>query len=122
MSRLEYKFTCLDGYYHLSCDIEDKLVFAVETTIASLTSKTGELEAGEFIDKLNKADLRSWDRYYNATSLKIEDATRWSVKYIDGSETYESEGEESYEPYKYFDLIDALCVLDEKAKYLKFED
>lgn len=122
MNRLEYKFICLDGYYNLSIDIDDQLSFVVDTNIDELVTKSGVIDKNEFINKFNELDFKSWDRYYNATLSSIEDATKWSLIYIEDDKVYESEGEESYEPYRYYDLIDALCIVDDNAKYLKFMD
>lgn len=122
MNSLEFRFECLDGYYYLNAVINETVSFTVDTSIAELESKQNEVDGKEFIALLNKADIKAWDRHYNATGLPIEDCTRWSIRYTEDDKIYESDGEESYEPYRYKDLINALCILDDKAVYFKFEN
>ena len=119
MKRLEYKFESLDGYYYIDINFDEN-VFVVDTSIETLESKQGTFD-DEIINKLNSLKLKDWDRYYNAYGSEITDATKWSLKYYEDDNLYETEGEESYEPYKYNDLIDLFCILDKNAKYLKFE-
>ena len=47
----------------------------------------------------------------------IADAVKWKVKLIKDDKEYVSKGEESFEPYTYKQLIDALRLMEDKADY-----
>ena len=47
----------------------------------------------------------------------IADAVKWKVKLIKDDKEYVPRGEESFEPYTYKQLIDALRLMEGKADY-----
>ncbi len=121
MNRLEYHFDCLDGNYLFVCQFdEEKLSYVIESSIPELSSKSGELSKEEtirFNQLLREAQIEKWDREYMADLSGIVDAVKWKVKLIKDDKEYVSKGEESFEPYTYKQLIDALALMEDKADY-----
>ncbi len=121
MNRLEYHFDCLDGKYLCVCQFDDEsLSYVIESSIPELSGKSGELskeEAVRFNKLLEEAQIEKWDREYMADLSGIVDAVKWKVKLIKDDKEYVSRGEESFEPYTYKQLIDALRLMEDKADY-----
>ena len=121
MNRLEYHFDCLDGKYLCVCQFDDEsLSYVIESSIPELSDKSGELskeEAVRFNKLLEEAQIEKWDREYMADLSGIADAVKWKVKLIKDDKEYVSRGEESFEPYTYKQLIDALRLMEDKADY-----
>ena len=121
MNRLEYHFDCLDGKYLCVCQFDDEsLSYVIESSIPELSGKSGELskeEAVRFNKLLEEAQIEKWDREYMADLSGIADAVKWKVKLIKDDKEYVSRGEESFEPYNYKQLIDALRLMEGKADY-----
>ncbi len=121
MNRLEYHFDCLDGKYLCVCQFDDEsLSYVIESSIPELSGKSGELskeEAVRFNKLLEEAQIEKWDREYMADLSGIADAVKWKVKLIKDDKEYVSRGEESFEPYNYKQLIDALRLMEDKADY-----
>ena len=121
MNRLEYHFDCLDGKYLCVCQFNDEsLSYVIESSIPELSGKSGELskeEAVRFNKLLEEAQIEKWDREYMADLSGIVDAVKWKVKLIKDDKEYVSRGEESFEPYTYKQLIDALRLMEDKADY-----
>ena len=121
MNRLEYHFDCLDGKYLCVCQFDDEsLSYVIESSIPELSGKSGELskeEAVRFNKLLEEAQTEKWDREYMADLSGIADAVKWKVKLIKDDKEYVSKGEESFEPYTYKQLIDALRLMEDKADY-----
>ena len=121
MNRLEYHFDCLDGKYLCVCQFDDEsLSYVIESSIPELSDKSGELskeEAVRFNKLLEEAQIEKWDREYMADLSGIVDAVKWKVKLIKDDKEYVSRGEESFEPYTYKQLIDALRLMEGKADY-----
>ncbi|MBQ2656599.1 MAG: hypothetical protein IJF95_08160 [Erysipelotrichaceae bacterium] len=121
MNRLEYHFDCLDGKYLCVCQFDDEsLNYVIESSIPELSGKSGELskeEAVRFNKLLEEAQIEKWDREYMADLSGIADAVKWKVKLIKDDKEYVSRGEESFEPYNYKQLIDALRLMEDKADY-----
>ena len=121
MNRLEYHFDCLDGKYLCVCQFDDEgLSYVIESSIPELSGKSGELskeEAVRFNKLLEEAQIEKWDREYMADLSGIADAVKWKVKLIKDDKEYVSRGEESFEPYTYKQLIDALRLMEGKADY-----
>ena len=121
MNRLEYHFDCLDGKYLCVCQFDDEsLSYVIESSIPELSGKSGELskeEAIRFNKLLEEAQIEKWDREYMADLSGIADAVKWKVKLIKDDKEYVSRGEESFEPYNYKQLIDALRLMEDKADY-----
>lgn len=119
MKQLNFVFTCLDGNYEFVGKLDDVLVYTVETNIEGLNSFEGELDkknSEEFLKKVEMANIDKWDREYKGDN-PIEDGVKWYAKYIDEDKVYVSSGEESFEPYNYEHLIEALLVCDKNAEY-----
>ena len=125
MNRLEYCFDCLDGRYVFTAVNEDGIIrYTIESTIAGLESKEGELSESTgkaFIEAVDSAKIESWDRVYGPESAGIEDAVKWKTVLIRDDKEYVTKGEESYEPYGYEHLIAALKLCEEKADYFRAE-
>lgn len=119
MNRLEYHFDCLDGNCLLVCEAENgTLHFTVTGNNPVITEKAGELsEVSAFEKLLKEAGIESWDRKYEPQTEGIEDAIRWKVVYQKDGKEYVSSGEESYEPYGYEKLIEALKLFEPEADY-----
>ena len=121
MNRLEYHFDCLDGNCLLVCEAEDKTIhFAVTGENPVITEKAGELspeESAAFEKLISKAKIETWDRRYEAQAEGIEDAVQWKVAYQSDGKQYVSSGEESFEPYGYEKLIEALKLFEPEADY-----
>ncbi|MBQ3962688.1 MAG: hypothetical protein II678_03990 [Erysipelotrichaceae bacterium] len=121
MNRLEYHFDCLDGKYLCVCQFDDEsLSYVIKSSIPELSGKSGELskeEAVRFNKLLEEAQIEKWDREYMADLSGIADAVKWKVKLIKDDKEYVSRGEESFEPYTYKQLIDALRLMEGKADY-----
>lgn len=121
MNRLEYHFDCLDKKYLCVCQFDDEsLSYVIESSIPELSGKSGELskeEAARFNKLLEEAQIEKWDREYMADLSGITDAVKWKVKLIKDDKEYVSRGEESFEPYTYKQLIDALRLMEGKADY-----
>ena len=121
MNRLEYHFDCLDGKYLCVCQFDDEsLSYVIESSIPELSGKSGELskeEAVRFNKLLEEAQTEKWDREYMADLSGIADAVKWKVKLIKDDKEYVSRGEQSFEPYTYKQLIDALRLMEDKADY-----
>ena len=119
MDQLLFRFTCLDGTYGFEAQFNsDELHYDVQSTIPELDSLSGTLENPEtFLKELELAEIEKWDRNYSADGSLIEDAVKWQVKLVRDEKEYVTEGEESYEPYRYEHLVRALMCCDEKAEY-----
>ena len=121
MNRLEYHFDCLDGKYLCVCQFDDEsLSYVIESSIPELSGKSGELskeEAVRFNKLLEEAQIEKWDREYMADLSGIADAVKWKVKLIKDDKPPPPRGEESFEPYTYKQLIDALRLMEGKADY-----
>ena len=119
MDQLLFHFECLDGTYDFRAEYDaDQLRYEVESTIPELQNLSGTLDdPKEFMKELDLAEIEKWDRYCQATGTPIEDAVKWQVKLIRGGQEYVTEGEESYEPYRYEHLIKALLSCDPEAGY-----
>ena len=121
MNRLEYHFDCLDGKYLCVCQFDDEsLSYVIESSIPELSGKNGELSKEEtvrFNKLLEEAQIEKWDREYMADLSGIAAAVKWKVKMIKDDKEYVSRGEESFEPYTYKQLIDALRLMEGKADY-----
>lgn len=117
MNSLYFRFTCLEGNYEFRADFDDKKgTYSIETDIAELENKSGDLPE-EFISQLNNAEIEKWDKRYDGQ--RIEDGTSWRVSYIKDDKTYISSGEESYYPYNYNNFLEAIKMCDEKAVYFE---
>lgn len=119
MDQLLFRFTCLDGAYDFAAEFDsNELHYEIQSTIPELYSLSGTLDETEtFLKELDLAQIEKWDRRYSAEGTPIEDAVKWQVKLIKDNKEYVTEGEESYEPYRYEHLISALMCCDEKAEY-----
>ena len=122
MKKINYSFECLWGNYIFNCEFNQEIVnYEVETTIENLSNKQGTLEgedAKKFNDLIALANIPSW---VNDELLNIEDATKWSIRYITESIEYEISGEEAGWPYNYDKFIEAVLLCDDKATVLKIE-
>lgn len=120
ITKLIFKFDCLDGYYLLTaCFSNDKLVYDIETTIKELDSKNGEIINENFLKLLTDACVDKWENEYLPIGSKIEDAAEWSLDLYINDKHYLSKGEEGYWPYHYDEFIEALKLIDDKACYFK---
>ena len=120
ITKLIFKFDCLNGYYLLNaCFFDDKLTYKIETTIAELDSKNGEIPADDFLKILASAEIDRWEKDYLPNGSKIEDATKWSLDLYTDDNHYLSKGEEGYWPYHYDEFIEALKLIDDEACYFK---
>jgi len=123
MDQLNYRFECLDGNYELQIDFdENEANYEIRTTLPGFVEFIGILgkeKTQAFRNKLIEAKITNWDRCYEATGSSIEDAVKWSLIYSIQDKEYRSEGEETYEPYGYEHLIEALVICDEKANFFK---
>ena len=109
--KLLYNFKCLDGEYEL---IVDDRNYIVNSTISCFETRTGVIEdADKFNDLINKANIKSWDKEYKGEL--ITDSIEWSIEY-DG---YKSRGYETYEPYNYDYLIEAIKLIEKNGDYFK---
>ena len=119
MDQLLFHFACLDGTYDFEAQFNaDGLHYEIQSTIPELDSLSGSLDETEtFRKELELAQIEKWDRNYPAEGTPIEDAVKWQVRLIRDDREYVTEGEESYEPYRYEHLIRALMCCDEKAEY-----
>ena len=118
MNRLEYHFDCLDGNCLLVCEAENGIMhYTVTGDNPVITGKAGELETYAFEKLLEEAKIESWERRYEAQGEGIEDAVHWKVVYRKDGKEYVSYGEESYEPYGYEKLIEALKLFEPEADY-----
>ena len=119
MDQLHFHFTCLDGTYDFEAQFNaDELRYETKSTIPELESLSGTKDDPEaFRKELDLAEIEKWDRRYPAEGTPIEDAVKWQVKLIKDGKEYVTEGEESYEPYRYEHLVRALMCCDEKAEY-----
>ena len=121
MKKLEYTVNCLDGVYTIVCEFDDVVDYVIETNIESLSSKQGQLNEElnkVFIDNIDKANIKSWDLQYNPTDSTIEDAIDWQIVYFDNDKEYKSCGTESYQPYNYEYIVEAILLCDEDSAYL----
>lgn len=122
MKSLKFVFDCLEGKYEFNAQGDDNLEFSIDSTIETLESFEGELDVNKtklFFDEIDLANIKKWQRRYDCNLTPIEDAVKWYVKYIEDDKEYVSEGEESYEPYEYNHLIEAIKLCDDKADYFK---
>ena len=119
MDQLLFHFACLDGIYDFEAQFTaERLQYEIQSTIPELESLSGVLEETEsFRKELELAEIEKWDRKYPAMRTPIEDAVKWQVKLIKDGKEYVTEGEESYEPYRYEHLVKALMCCDGKAEY-----
>lgn len=120
MRRLEYHFSCLDGTYFLTCELNDNVTYEIETDIEGFSSRSGELsqtDSARFAILLKEAQIEKWDRSYKGEA--IEDGISWKLVYICDEKEYVSEGEETYEPYHYGSLIEAFKMIEDKADYFR---
>ena len=119
MDQLLFHFACLDGTYDFIAQFsEERLQYEIQSTIPELESLSGTLDETEtFLKQLELAQIEKWERSYPAEGTPIEDAVKWQVKLIKDGKEYVTEGEESYEPYRYEHLVRALMCCDEKAEY-----
>ena len=120
MKSLKFVFDCLEGKYEFNAQSDNNLVFSIDSTIETLESFEGELDVNKtklFFDEIDLANIKKWQRRYDSNLTPIEDAVKWYVKYIEDDKEYVSEGEESYEPYEYNHLIEAIKLCDDKADY-----
>lgn len=109
MSKLEYSFKSLDGQYHILISIDEtKIAYKVETDIAYLANKEGNIDSKNFLDYLDKAHIDLW-KTEDINGSCIEDSTSFILFYNNHTVT----GYESYEPYGYEYLIKALMLCDE---------
>ena len=118
MKHLEYKCECLEGNYLLAVD---GLSYRVVTDIERLESREGELgaeDAKKFAELLAKAGVEKWDEEYTGEN-GIEDAVRWQFSCEDDNAAYHSQGEESFYPYGYEYLLEALELCDPGITYFK---
>jgi hypothetical protein len=94
----------------------------LETDIAELDNVSGQLndqDSEKFRQELARAGIERWDREYQPVLSAIEDAVKWEVEYEKDGKVYCSKGEETYEPYDYFHLVDALALCSPKADYFR---
>ena len=118
MDQLLVRFVCLDGTYDFAAQFDaNELHYEIQSTIPGLESLSGTADAESFMKQLDLAEIEKWDRSYEADGTPIEDAVKWQVKLVKDGREYVTEGEESYEPYRYEHLIKALMCCDEKAGY-----
>ncbi len=121
--RLTYRFDCLDGRCLFQADDKDGLIaYGFETDIAELDNVSGQLndqDSEKFRQELARAGIERWDREYQPVLSAIEDAVKWEVEYEKDGKVYCSKGEETYEPYDYFHLVDALALCSPKADYFR---
>ena len=124
MNALIFHCSCLDGNYTLKAEwTMDNLDYSVDTDIEALSPSSGTLDPDSlkrFLKLLDEAEIPRWERRYEAKGSAIEDAVRWNVEYSLGDDTYRSDGEETYLPYGYETLIDALGLIDEEIKYFSY--
>ena len=121
MNKMEYTINCLDGTYELTVEYDDTVIYSVDTNIETMQSFSGELDADQskaFIEEIKKAGIERWDREYNAELSEIEDGITWQMRYLRDGKEYVSKGVESYQPYGYEHLVNAIQLLDEKSGYL----
>lgn len=119
MNSLYFRFTCLEGNYEFRADFKGKNgTFSIETDIAELENKSGDLPVN-FISELDQAQIEKWDKRYEGEN-GVEDATSWRVSFVKDDKTYISSGEESYIPYNYSQLIEAIKLCDDKADYFAY--
>ena len=119
MIKLEFKIDCLDGKYYFDCACNEELIYNVDTSINSLNNIEGQLsdeDKEKFLSLINEAQIEKWDRNYTGISL-IDDGIRWSVKYLNNDKEYVSDGVESYEPYSFRKLIEAIMICDKQLSY-----
>ena len=121
MNRLEYHFNCLDGNCLLVCEAEGETIHFTGTgENPVITEKTGELNAEDsaaLIKRIDEAKIETWQSRYEPEAEGIEDAVRWKVVYRKDGREYVSRGEESFEPYGYEELIEALKLFEPQADY-----
>ena len=124
MNDLIFHCSCLDGNYTLKAEwTEEKLVYTVETDIEELSDQTGELTGAslkDFLDRLKEAGIPRWERRYGPEGFGIEDAVRWNVELTEDGKTFHSDGEETFLPYGYETLIDAMRSIDQKIDYFSY--
>ena len=121
MKKLEYTINCLEGVYCFVAEISDKVLFNIESTVEAVSSKTGELDQEKsklFIEEINKAEIDKWDKQYKVEGSDIQDGIKWSMKFLDEDKEYISEGHESYQPYNYEHLVNAILLCDEESTYM----
>ena len=121
MKKLEYTINCLEGVYCFVAEISDKVLFNIESTVEAVSSKTGELDQEKsklFIEEINKAEIDKWDKQYKVEGSDIQDGIKWSMKFLDEDKEYISEGYESYQPYNYEHLVNAILLCDEESTYM----
>ena len=119
MNQLLFHFECLDGTYDFEAQFDTNgLHYETGSTIPELESLSGTLNDPEdFLKELDLAQIEKWDRSYPAAGTPIEDAVKWQVKLVLDGREYVTEGEESYEPYRYEHLVRTLMCCDGKAEY-----
>ena len=125
MNRIEFHFDCLDGRYFFTAVEDDGIIrFISESTIAELESSEGELSKEDselFVKRIDEAGIERWEKEYRPVLSKIEDGVKWKVILYRNEKEYVSKGEETYEPYGYDKLIDALRLCEGKASYFSAE-
>lgn len=109
---LKVIFKCIDGEYKL---VVDKNNFFIETDIKDFNNKEGIIN-NQFIELIKKCEIEKWNNNY-LNDLNIEDGVKWYVEYNNKN----IEGIEGSWPYNFEYLIEALIVLDEQAKYFKYQ-
>lgn len=111
MKNLKINFDCLDGYYNLN--VFDDHTYSIETNIEYLETKSGIIDNfSEFENKLNEANILSWDSDYDSN---IENPVRWNVTL----DNHTSSGLEGNWPYTYDKLIEAIMIIDSKIDCFK---
>ena len=122
MKHLELTCTCLEGNYTFTADtVNGRIVYSVITDIenlASLEGRLGFLKSRKFSKLLDKTQIEKWDSEYTGES-GIEDAVKWKVSWKDDEKEYSSKGEESYYPYNWEYLLEAIALCDRNIEYFK---
>lgn len=117
VNKLDFFFECLDGKYHVNaCFDEEKVNYEVESNIDYLPSKSLQIDSKSFLEEINLANIQTWDHEYSGKG--VEDACKWKVVLSLDNKQYSSKGEESFYPYNYEHLVNALVILDENVQIL----
>ena len=116
MFKLNFRIDCPDGKYAFDCDCNEKVEYKVESDIPGLENTAGEIMPDAFSSLVEKATIEKWDREYSGSSL-IEDEIIWNLEYIKENRIYRVKGHESYEPYNFEYLLNAIKLCDKQLEY-----
>ncbi len=119
MMELEFTIVCLDGRYCFSCRSDECLGYETDTDINGLECIQGQLDeekAAEFLKLIKEAEIEKWEKEYSGEN-PIEDGIEWSIKYMKDDKEYMSCGKESFEPYRFENLLKAIKLCDRQLEY-----